>query len=187
MSLETEVLDEFKSSVQVALESLKNDLKKLRTGRANVALLDGVRVDYYGSQTPLSQVAQLTVADARMITVKPWEKQIIGDIEKAIQSAGLGITPQNDGEFIRLPIPPLTEERRKDLVKQGKSRGEDAKIAIRNGRRDANEMLKAAEKDKDISEDDLKRALEKVQTETDTGTKTVDTILAKKEGEILAI
>lgn len=187
MSLETEVLDDFKASVQATIDSLRGDLKKLRTGRANVSLLDGVRVDYYGSPTPLSQVAQLTVADARMITIKPWEKQIIGDIEKAIQVARLGITPQNDGEFIRLPIPPLTEERRKDLVKQAKARGEDAKIAIRNGRRDANEMLKVAEKDKDISEDDLKRALEKVQSETNSGTKSVDETLTRKESEILEI
>lgn len=187
MSMESDVLDELKASIQTASESFKGDLKKLRTGRANVAILDGVRVDYYGSATPLSQVAQLSVADARMITVKPWEKNIIGDIEKAIMSAGLGLTPQNDGEFIRLPIPALTEDRRKDLVKQAKSRGEEAKIAIRNGRRDANEFLKAAEKDKEITEDELKRALDKVQQATDIGTKGVDEILSKKEAEILEI
>ncbi len=187
MTIDADVSTEFGDSITNALEALRNNLKKLRTGRANIAILDGIRVDYYGSPTPLSQVAQLAVPDARMITVKPWEKGIIGDIEKAISAASIGITPMNDGEFIRLPIPQLTEERRKDLVKQAKGRGEDAKISVRNARRDANEMLKAAEKEKELSEDDLKRALDKIQDQTDVAVKKIDEVLGGKEKEILEI
>lgn len=187
MSLESDVIDEFKDGIKGSMESLKSDLGKLRTGRANLSILDGVRVDYYGTPTPLAQCANMGVPDARMITIKPFDKNIIGEIEKAITRADLGLNPQNNGEIIRLPIPALTEERRKEFVKQAKSRGEDAKISVRNARRDANEMLKEAEKEKEISQDDLKRALEKVQEETDAGIKQVEGILSAKEKEILEI
>ena len=187
MSVVDDVLEDFKSECATALDAFGDGLAKLRTGRANLAILDGVRVDYYGSATPLSQCANLTIADARLILVKPWDKGIINDIEKGIQVADIGITPQNDGEVIRLPIPALTEERRKDLVKQAKGRGEECKISLRNHRRDANDMLKEAEKEKEISEDDLKRALERVQEVTDENTKKVDEILSVKEKEILEI
>jgi len=182
-----DILEDLKENIEKALESLKGTLGKLRTGRANIAILDGVRVEYYGTPTPLSQCANLIVADARLITVKPWDKNLIGDIERAIQQADIGITPQNDGELIRLPIPSLTEERRKDLVKQGKARAEDSKIALRTHRRDANDLLKEAEKDKDISQDDLKKALERVQEEVNKGTSAVDEIITSKEAEILEI
>lgn len=182
-----DVLGELAGSIDGSMKSLKVNLAKLRTGRANLALLDDVRVEYYGTPTPLNQCANLAVADARLITVRPWDKNLIGDIEKAIQSADIGITPQSDGDIIRLPVPPLTEERRKDLVKHAKQRGEEARISVRNHRRDANEMLKELEKEKEISQDDLKRALEKVQEATDKGVASVDDIIAAKEKEILEI
>ena len=187
MGMVEDTLEQLKGDIEATLHALKAQLGKLRTGRANLSLLDGVRVNYYGTPTPLNQCANLSVADARMLLVKPWDKSIIGEIEKGILSADIGIMPQNDGEFIRLPIPALTEERRKDLVKQAKHRGEEAKIGLRNHRRDANEMLKALEKDKEISQDDLKRALEKVQDQVDRGTGKVDEILGVKEKEILEI
>jgi ribosome recycling factor len=134
--------------ISTAHEALTVQLKKLRTGRAHISLLDGIRVNYFGVSTPLSQCAQLSAADARLLTIKPWDRNIISDIEKAIMSSDLGVMPQNDGNLIRLPLPPLTEQRRRDLVKQSKQRGEDAKIGLRNHRRDANEMLKESEKSK---------------------------------------
>ncbi len=181
------VLEETHTNIQSSLTALKTDLAKLRTGRANLAILDDVRVDYYGTPTPLSQCAALSVADARLLTVKPWDKSLLSAIEKAILTADVGITPQNDGEIIRLPIPPLTQERRKDLVKHAKHRVEEAKIAARNHRRDANEALKELEKDKEISQDDLKRALEKVQHEVDQASHQADSIFAAKEKEILEV
>jgi len=187
MGMLDDVIDDVKKQAAESLAALKADLGKLRTGRANLALLDGVRVDYYGTPTPLNQCANLGIADARLITVKPWDKKLIPEIEKAILAADVGITPQSDGELIRLPVPTLTEERRKDLVKQAKHRGEEARIALRNHRRDANELLKEMEKEKEISQDDLKRGLEKVQVETDGASKKVDEILATKEKEILEI
>ena len=187
MSEVEEVLQELNKGIEDSLSSFRSDLKKLRTGRASVNILDGIRVEYYGSPTPLNQVAQLSVPEPRMITVKPFDKSLISDIERAINNSDVGITPMNDGEMIRLPIPPLNEERRKELVKQAKNRGEDARISLRNHRRDANEMLKDYEKEKMISEDELKRALEKVQDATDRGNKQVDEILHQKEKEILEI
>lgn len=185
--MEAEIIEELQSAVKAALESLKVDLGKLRTGRASISLLDGVRVDYYGSPTPLAQLATLNTPDARLITIKPFDKSVVTDVEKAIQKAGLGLNPQSDGQLIRVPIPALTEDRRKDIVKQGKARAEDAKISMRNARRDANELLKEAEKDKEISQDDLKRALEKVQHLTDAGVTDVDKMVAAKEKEILEL
>ncbi len=187
MSMVDDVFGELKNNSNETLSALKGHLGKLRTGRANVAILDDVRVDYYGVPTPLNQCASVHVADARLITIKPYEKKLLTDIEKAIMAADVGITPQSDGEIIRLPVPGLTEERRKDLVKQAKHRGEEAKIALRNHRRDANEMLKELEKDKEISQDDLKRDLEKVQAELDANIAKVDQMIATKEKEILEI
>ncbi|MEE2959412.1 MAG: ribosome recycling factor [Myxococcota bacterium] len=187
MTIEEECLDEFSLNIEETKESLVTSLKKLRTGRANVAILDGIRLDYYGSSTQLSQCAQLSAPEPRLLLIKPWEKTILGDIEKAIMTSELGLNPQNDGEVIRLPIPQLTEERRKDLVKQAKARGEEAKISIRNHRRSINDMLKDAEKEKEMSQDDLKRSIDKVQQATNTAVESIDQILKKKEEEILAI
>lgn len=187
MSMIEDVLSQLRNDVDAALKALKSDLGRLRTGRASISILDGIRVNYYGVSTLLSQCANLSVSDARMINVKPWDRGLIGEIEKAILQSDIGITPQNDGDMIRLPIPQLTEERRKDLVKQAKGRGEDGKISLRNYRREANDMLKELEKDKEISQDDLKRALEKVQAEIDRGSAGIDQILETKEKEILEV
>lgn len=187
MSMVDDVFAELKSQSQSTLTALKANLGKLRTGRANVAILDDVRVDYYGVPTPLNQCASLHVADARLIVVKPYDKKLLTDIEKAIMAADVGINPQSDGEMIRLPVPGLTEERRRDLVKQSKHKGEEAKIVLRNHRRDANEMLKDLEKEKEISQDDLKRALERVQAELDGAIAKVDQMISTKEKEILEI
>jgi ribosome recycling factor len=187
MSMVDDVFGDLKQQSQETLSALKVHLSKLRTGRANVAILDDVRVEYYGVPTPLNQCASIHVADARLIVVKPYEKKLTIEIEKAIMAADVGINPQSDGDVIRLPIPGLTEDRRRDLVKQAKHRGEEAKIALRNHRRDANEMLKEIEKDKEISQDDLKRDLERVQTELDQAVAKVDQMIATKEKEILEI
>lgn len=176
------VLEELADRFEKTLESLRRDLGKMRTGRANVNLLEGIRVPYYGSPTPLNQVAAVNVADARLITVKPWEKTLLTPIEKAIIAADIGITPSNDGELIRLPIPPLTTERRKDLVRLSKKAGEEAKIALRTSRREANEELKKAE---EISEDLVHKGLKDVQDQTDKYVAKVDEIVAAKEKEIL--
>lgn len=182
-----DVVKDLKTGIDRTLDDLRRELGKIRTGRASVSVLDGVRVNYYGTPTPLSQVANLAVPEPRMITVKPWEKPLLKDIEKAIREANLGIQPMNDGEIIRLPIPPLTEERRKEIAKQVKTKGEEHKVAIRNLRRDANERLKGLLKDKKISEDDNKRTGEKVQKETDAGVTQVDQIVANKEKEVMAV
>lgn len=186
-SLTDDVINDLRKEIDGSFASLKLDLSKLRTGRANIAILDGVRVDYYGTPTPINQCANLSVPDPRLIIVKPWDKSIIGSLEKAIRAADIGSNPQNDGDVIRLPIPALNEERRKDLVKQAKHRGEDAKIAIRNHRRDANEMLKELEKSKDISQDELKTTLERVQGVIDASIKRVDEVIAAKEKEVLEV
>ena len=159
----------------------------MRTGRANVAILDGRRVDYYGTPTPLHQVASVNAPDPRLITIKPWEKSLIPEIEKLIRSSQLGLNPSSDGEIIRLPMPPLTEERRRDLVKMVKKTAEESKVALRNARRDANEMLKEFLKDKDITEDEEKAGLKKVQEATDAAVTKVDDLVAKKDKEIMEI
>jgi ribosome recycling factor len=182
-----DVIKELKAQIDKTLEDLRRDLQKIRTGRANVGMLDGVRVAYYGTATPLAQVATLSVPEPRMITVKPWDKSVIKDIEKAIREANLGLNPMNDGEFIRLPIPALTEERRKEIAKQVKGKGEEHKVAVRNQRRDANEMLKELLKEKQISEDDNKRATEKVQKETDAGVAKIEEVIQKKEKEVMEV
>ncbi len=187
MGMVEDTLSQLDNDIAVAQTALKQQLSKLRTGRANITLLDGVRVNYYGVPTPLTQVANLAAADPRMITVKPWDRSLISEIEKAILNTDIGIMPQNDGELIRLPLPILTEERRRDLVKQAKQKVEEAKIGMRNHRRDANEMLKELEKDKEISQDELKKALEKVQEHIDKGSAKLEEIFSSKEKEILEI
>ncbi|MBT9555368.1 MAG: ribosome recycling factor [Myxococcales bacterium] len=179
-----DILDDCEEQMGKAIESLKRDLSRIRTGRANLAVLDGIRVEYYGSMTPLNQVAALTVADARLITVKPWDKALLTAIEKSIVASDIGLTPNNDGEIIRLPVPPLTGERRKDLAKQVGKIAEEAKVKIRNSRRDANELLKDIE---GMSEDDVKRAKDLVQTKTDGFVKKVDDLTAAKEKEIMEV
>jgi len=164
---------------------LRRELARIRAGRANPALLDDVKVDSYGTMMPIKQVATVSVADARLLVIKPYDRNNIAAIEKAINQSPLGLNPSNDGVVVRIPIPPLTEERRKDLVKQVHNAGEDAKIAIRQARRDANEMLKEGEKSGDISEDDLKRGLDDIQKLTDVRVKAVDTAMAEKEAEVL--
>jgi len=182
-----DIVQDTEDGMKKAIDAFKRELTKIRTGRANLALLDGVKVDYYGTPTPLSQVATLNVADARLITVKPWEKNMIPAIEKAVRASGLGINPVADAELVRLPIPPLTQERRKELVKVVNKMTEDARIAVRAARRDGNELLKAAEKDKDISEDQSKSGQKRIQELTDTYVTMVGEISGKKEKEVLEI
>lgn len=179
-----EIIDDVKASMDKAIESLNKDLQRVRTGRANLIMLDPIRVDYYGTKTPLNQVAALAVADARTITIKPWEKPLLGDIEREIINSNLGITPLNDGEMLRLPIPPLSNERRQELCKQVRQRGEDAKVALRSCRRDGNEMIKGED---GTSEDDVKRALKVVQDHTDSFTKKVDELIVEKEAEVMEV
>jgi ribosome recycling factor len=182
-----DVMKDLQGSIEKAIDAFRRDLTKVRTGRANVAILDGVKVDYYGTPTPLNQVASVNVPDARLITIKPWEKTLIPEIEKSIRAAQLGLNPNSDGEIVRVPMPPLTEERRKDLVKMVKKMAEEAKVALRAHRRDANEMLKSFLKDKTITEDEEKGGLKKVQDATDTSVTKVDEITAKKEAEIMEV
>jgi ribosome recycling factor len=180
-----EAEDLAKDGMDKAIDRLKKELGRVRTGRANPALLDDVKVDSYGTQLPLKQAATVSVADARLLVVKPYDRNNIAAIERAINNSQLGLNASNDGVIVRVPIPALTEERRKDLVKQVHKAGEDAKVAIRQARRDANDFLKEAEKGRDISEDDLKKGLEKVQTLTDKEIKSADELIGKKEKEIM--
>lgn len=173
--------------MQHTIDVLKKEFASVRTGRASLALLDGIKVDYYGTPTPLQQLATLSTPDSRQILIQPWEQKIIPDIEKAIMKSDLGLTPANDGKSIRLIIPQLTEERRKDLVKVVKKKAEEARVAIRNIRRDANEELKKLEKEKHLSEDDAKRAHDEIQKLTDSFIKKVDELLAHKEKEIMEV
>ena len=182
-----EALELATQGMEEAIDRLRKSLTKVRAGRANPAMLDGVRVDNYGSMMPLNQVATVSVGDARLLVIKPWDRNMIGPVEKAINAQNLGLNPQSDGVVIRLAIPPLTEERRKGLVKQVKEITEEAKVAVRETRREANEMLKESEKKKEISEDDLKKALERVQEVHDRYIKQVTEIIAKKEIEIMEV
>jgi ribosome recycling factor len=170
-----------------SIEAFRKELGKVRTGRASFSLLDGVKVDYYGTLTPLQQVGTLSVPESRLITVTPWDTKMIGPIEKAIQGSGLGLNPSSDGKTVRIPIPPLTEERRKELAKVVRKMGEDARVAVRNVRREAIEKLKDREKKKEISEDVVKRGQERIQKETDAHVKRIDDILKSKEQEILEV
>jgi ribosome recycling factor len=183
-----DVLTDLGKSLEAAIDALKRDLAKVRTGRANLSILDNIKVEYYGTMTPLAHVASLQVPDPRLIVIKPWEKSLIPEIEKSIrQVPELGLNPTSDGETVKLPIPPLTQERRKDLVKIVRRMSEDAKIAVRNHRRDANEMLKELTKEGDISEDDERGGLKKVQEAIDRSIAKMDEIVAKKEGEIMEV
>jgi ribosome recycling factor len=173
--------------MQRSLEAFKSDLAKIRTGRAHTGLLDHIQVDYYGSNVPISQVANLTLIDARTIGVQPWEKKMVAVVEKAIRESGLGLNPATQGDLIRVPMPALTEERRRELTKVVKSEAETAKVAVRNLRRDANEQLKKAVKDKEISEDDERRASDDVQKLTDKHVAEIDKLVQSKEAEIMTV
>lgn len=175
------------SRMQKALDALQNELTKLRTGRAHPSLLDHVMVNYYGNDTPLSQVATITVADARTLAITPWEKTLVSAIEKAIMTANLGLNPASAGTVIRVPLPPLTEERRRDMTKLVKAEGEHARVSIRNSRRDANGQLKELVKKKVISEDDDRRAQDEIQKVTDKFIAEVDKMLAVKEKDLMEI
>ncbi|MFT4171110.1 MAG: ribosome recycling factor [Rhodocyclaceae bacterium] len=175
------------SKMQKSIEALKNDLGKVRTGRASTGLLDHVMVDYYGNPTPVPQVANVTLLDARTLGVQPWEKTMVGKIEKAIRDSDLGLNPATMGDVIRVPMPALTEERRKDLIKVVRGEAENAKVAVRNLRRDANSSLKDAVKAKDISEDDERRAQDDVQKLTDKSIAEIDRMLAQKEQELMQV
>ena len=175
------------SKMQKSLESLKNDLQKIRTGRAHIGLLDHVQVDYYGSMVPVNQVANITLVDARTIGVQAWEKNLAPKIEKAIRDCDLGLNPASQGEMIRVPMPALTEERRRDLIKVVKHEGENAKVAIRNLRRDANTQLKDALKKHEIPEDDERKAQDHIQKLTDRYVMDVDKMLALKEAELMQV
>ncbi|MGA2939184.1 MAG: ribosome recycling factor [Syntrophobacteraceae bacterium] len=168
-----------------AAETLESEYKRLRTGRASISLVDGIRVDYYGSATPLSQLATLTIPDPRTIVIQPWDTSVVGEIEKAILKSDLGLTPMNDGKAIRINIPPLTAERRRDLVKVVKKRAEESKVAVRNIRRDINEKIKDLKKDKKVSEDEQFRAQDEIQRITDDYVKKIDAVYGAKEKEIL--
>ncbi len=182
-----DILSDAEEGMTKAIERFKSELAKVRTGRANLSLLDNIKIDYYGTPTPLNQVASLNVADARLITIKPWEKPMLAAIEKAIRSSDLGLNPVTDSELVRLPIPPLTQERRKDLAKVIKKMTEDARVAVRSGRRDANDMIKDAEKEKEISEDESKAGQKRIQEVTDKYVAVVDDIGSNKEAEILEV
>lgn len=170
-----------------AIEALKKEFASIRTGRASLALLDGIVVSYYGASTPLQQLASMSIPESRLIAIQPWDPKIIPDIEKAIMKSDLGITPVNDGRLIRIQIPPLTEERRKQLVKIVKKKAEETKVAIRNVRRDSIEELKKLEKEKHLSEDDVKRSQDEIQKITDSFITRVDEVLNHKEKEIMEV
>jgi ribosome recycling factor len=185
--MSTPVINECEARMKKCVEATKTELGTQRTGRANPAVLDGIRVDFYGTMSPLNQVANISVPEPRCIVVHPWDKTMCAPIEKAILEANIGLTPQNSGNLVRLPIPELTEERRKEIVKNCKKIAEEGKVAVRNVRRDSNEVIKKEEKDKKLTEDDSKKDQEKIQKLTDTYVKMVDDILAAKEKEIMQV
>ena len=180
-----EIYQDTRESNEKAVASLKKELQRMRTGRASLSILDGIRVDYYGTPTPLNQMATLAVPESRLITIQPWDVSVIKDIEKAILKSDLGLTPSNDGKLIRISIPPLTEERRKELVKVVHKMCEDCKVSVRNTRRDANDLVKSLKKDGDISEDDAFKAQDQIQKITDDFIAGVDECYKEKEKEIL--
>jgi ribosome recycling factor len=180
-----EILAESKDGMDKAIAALQRDLNRVRTGRASLSLLDGIRAEYYGTPTALNQMASLSVPEPRQILIQPWDPTALPDIEKAILKSELGLTPQNDGKVIRINIPALTEERRKELVKVVRKMAEETKVAVRGARRDANEMLKELKKEKEISEDDMFRGQDEVQKVTDEAVKRVDDLAAQKEKEVL--
>ena len=181
------MIKKFEEKMQKSIESLEREYNSIRAGRANPHVLDKIKVDYYGTPTPLQQVANISVPEPRMILIQPWEKKLIKDIEKAILTSDLGINPNNDGSAVRLIFPELTEERRKDLAKDVKKKGEGAKVAVRNIRRDANDLLKKLEKGGEITEDELKMAEKDLQKLTDDSCKELDKLLENKEKELLSV
>ncbi|MCM2277079.1 MAG: ribosome recycling factor [Oligoflexia bacterium] len=181
------IQDSMAQNMDKSIQSLKGELAKLRTGRASTALVDTVHVDYYGSNVPVNQVANVTTPDARTIQIVPWEAGMASAIEKAILAANIGLTPQSDGKIIRIPLPPMTEERRKELVKLVKKMGEETKVAVRNHRRDGNEEIKKQEKAKTVSEDEAKKSMDLIQKKTDEKVAEIDKIVAAKEKEIMTI
>jgi ribosome recycling factor len=181
------VYSETEDRMQKTIDAIKREFSSIRTGKANTSLLEGIKVDYYGNLTPLSQVASITIPDPKLLVIQPWEKRLIPEIAKAIQKSDLGLNPITDANVVRLPIPPLTEERRKDLVKLVKKISEEGKIAVRNIRREANDRFKKAEKEKEISEDDSRKAQENIQEITDEFIKTIDDLVEKKEEEMMEI
>ena len=183
--MKEEILSELSQKMEKTIEALKKDLNKIRTGRASVALLDGIKVNAYETLMPLDQVASISVPESRLITIKPWDQSIIGEIEKSILKSELGLTPMNDGKLIRISIPPLPEERRKELAKMAKKMAEEAKISIRNHRREANEMFKELKNEKEISEDEMYKSQDQTQKVTDDFTKKVDETTSEKEKEIV--
>jgi ribosome recycling factor len=182
-----DILSDAESRMGKSVDSLRNELTKIRTGRAHPSLLDQIMVDYYGTDTPINQVANVTVEDSRTLAVAPWEKQMVAVVEKAIINSGLGLNPSTAGNLIRIPMPPLTEERRRELVKVVKNEGENTKIAIRNIRRDANSDFKDLLKEKEISEDQSHQAEDTIQKHTDKFVKSVDEVIAVKEKELMEI
>ena len=182
-----DIVTDSEDGMKKAVDSFKRDLQKIRTGRANTAMLDGIKVDYYGTPTPVNQVASVQVVDARLITVKPWEKNMLPIIDKAIRASDLGINPVADSELVRLPIPPLTQERRKELAKVVNKQTEEARVAVRSARRDAMDMIKDAEKEKQITEDVRKDGEKRIQDLTDKYIASIDDIAKAKEKEIMEI
>lgn len=182
-----EIKQDAQARMQKSIEALRNTLSKVRTGRATTALVDHLKVNYYGSDMPLTQVASVTVSDARSLTITPWEKPMVAAIEKAILASDLGLTPNTAGTTIRINIPALTEERRKDLTKVVHGEGEDSKVAIRNIRRDANQQIKDLLKEKAITEDDVRRTEEEIQKITDKAIKDIDEVIKEKEVELMAV
>lgn len=182
-----EVLNKAEEKMNKTVNALKNEFASIRAGRANPSVLDKVLVDYYGTPTPVNQMAAVSVSEARVLVIQPWDKSLIKAIEKAIQASDIGINPSNDGNVIRLTFPQLTEDRRKEIVKDLKKYGEEAKVAIRSARRDANDKLKAKKKNSELTEDDLKNGEDKTQKLTDKFTKIIDEVVAEKEKEVLTV
>ncbi len=182
-----DILKDARIRMGKTVESLENELSRMRTGRAHPSLLESVRVDYYGAESPLSQVANVNIEDARMLTVTPWERSMVAAVEKAIINSNLGLNPNTAGTVIRVPVPPMTEERRRDMVKVVRSEAESSRVAIRNIRRDANGDLKELEKEKEISQDELRKGEDSVQKLTDAAIKEIDAVLAKKEADLMEV
>lgn len=183
----SDIINDTKTKMQKSIDSLSRELANISAGRANSNLLNGVNVDYYGAPTPVQQLASINVPEARLLVISPYDKSSVADIEKAINAANLGVNPSSDGEVIRIIIPALTEERRKELVKDVKKLGEDAKVAVRNVRRDSNDILKKQEKNGDITEDDLRSQTDDVQKITDNAIKDIDSLLEEKEKDIMSV
>jgi ribosome recycling factor len=185
--MQNEAKKRISEKMDKAIESLKKDLAAIRTGRASLSIFDHVLVDYFGTPTPINHVATLSIPESRLITIQPWDPKVIVDIERAIQKSDLGLNPSNDGKIIRIAIPPLTEERRKQIVKQVHKRGEEAKITLRNIRRNGNEEMKKIEKEEHVSEDETKRAIDEIQKITDSFIKNVDEVVSHKETEVMEV